>query len=302
MTGPFAHPSSNLLLGKVSDVFKEKTIFQRKDRRIVFVCGGPTRKRSRSMRYRFLKYAKKELPQFRFFLAEAATKDLIQHNEPEFINVADFETLVAEISDCIILFPESAGSIAEAGFFANSNKALKKLLIINDIDKQNDSFINIGLLDRINAKSNFRQIIWANFKNPDFAPIKERLNSRLSTKSSKKFQYDKFQGLTNNQRLFVIFQIVYFFKALKFESITHCLSTIFGKAQPKLVKHCLSILISVDYLKREGDDLEYFAPLLNVKPFLEFRNYDVRDIQAVITNFFIKNHQETYEIVKRLGI
>ncbi|RLB37416.1 MAG: hypothetical protein DRH12_14380, partial [Deltaproteobacteria bacterium] len=140
MSTPFNHPSGQRLLGVVSKVFRNKEVFERKDRHIIFVCGGPVRSRSRSMRYRFLKYSQKSLSQYRFFLAEAATKDIVEHNEPEFINLVDFERLVAETSDCIILFIESPGSIGELGYFVNNKETVKKLLVVNDVRKQKESF------------------------------------------------------------------------------------------------------------------------------------------------------------------
>ena len=113
MTGPFGHPSSDHLFSEVRDVLSKKRIFVEVARGIVFVCGGPVKKYSRSLRYRFLQYAHQEIPHLRMFLAEDAARDLTTHNEPEFVNIADFESLVAGVADCILVFPESAGSIAE---------------------------------------------------------------------------------------------------------------------------------------------------------------------------------------------
>jgi len=301
MPNPFAHPSSKRLLGLVSDIFRTKVVFQRKDRYIVFVCGGPVRAKSRSMRYRFLKYSQSTLRQYRFFLVEAATRDLTQHNDPEFINLAAFETLVAEIADCIILFIESPGSIGELGFFANSKTAVKKLLVVNDVKRQNDSFINIGLVDKVNTKSDFKAVIWLDRSKPDFLPIEKRLISRLPAKSGKKFEFKKFAELTPKQQLYVLFQIIYIFKALRFESIVHCLKDIFENVRKKRIRYLLSVLISIQYIERKGDDLEYFVPTKRAEPFLDFRNYDVRDLQATAVKFFKEHHNETYRLLAEVA-
>lgn len=111
------HPSGTVLLDEVKTIFETKKIVQKIDRHIIFVCGGSIKDYSRSARKRFLKYAKKNLSKFRIFLAEDASKDLTNYDNPQFINIAGFESLVTAVSDCIILFPESPGSIAEVGFF-----------------------------------------------------------------------------------------------------------------------------------------------------------------------------------------
>jgi hypothetical protein len=297
MISPFAHPSSVKLLGRVSEVFQSKKVFQRKDRHIVFVCGGSVQLRSRSKRASFLRYSQSSLNNFRIFLAETATKDLSQHEE-SFINIADFETLIAEVSDCIIIFPESAGSIAEIGFFTNSIKAVKKLLVINDFKKQSDSFINIGLIDKINKKSIFRSTIPIDFSHPEFSAIKDRLISRCPARTAKRLHFRNFSQFDTQQKLYIIFQIVFIFKAMKLEYIIECLSKVFGKVKNrKQIKYLISILIAANYLERKGDDLEYFIPTKTAEPFLEFRNYDINDLQADAVSFFEKYDKETYKVI-----
>lgn len=299
MTKSFTHPSSRYLLERVSDVFKSKKIVQRKDRHILFLCGGSVAPRSRYMRKRFINYSEDSLPEFRMFLAEAATRDLTQHGSSDFVNIADFEELVSEISDCIVLFPESPGSIAEVGFFANSNNAIKKLLVINDVAKQGESFINIGIFDKINKESNFRPVLVMDYKHPNFGMIKERL-SRLPLKTTKSFEIKKFSSLKDYEKLYVIFQIVFIFKALTFEDIMYCLRQIIGsnRNDSDKVKHLLSILIATKYIERRGDAQDYFVPTSTTKPFLEFRNYDIQDLQAIITSFFKQHKVEAYDFIE----
>ena len=98
-----------------------------------------------SGRRKFHAWATKKLRNITFLLAEDASKDLLQHANPGFINLSEFENLVADIADCIILFPETKGAIAELGLFSGSKKASRKLLIVTDKKHQSkDSFINLG--------------------------------------------------------------------------------------------------------------------------------------------------------------
>lgn len=296
---PFLHPSGESLLEMVRNVFKDKDVYQTKSRHIIFLCGGSIAPRSKSMRRNFLSYSKKALPEFRFFLAEAATQDITNHNEPEFINIADFESLVADISDCIILFPESPGSFAEIGFFANS-KAIEKLLVANDIRKQNDSFINTGIIDKINSKSAFRQIIMLDYKRPNFQLINDRLHDRLPTRTAKKFDFKEFSALPKAQQLYIIFHFVVIFRVINLESLTYCLNTVFGSAKQKIVKYLLSILIATNYVNRIDTDSDYFSPSQSAHPFLEFRNFDINDLQSRIVSFYQKNAPESYKLLSRI--
>ncbi len=301
MSFAFSHPSNVMLLGRVFDAFNSNFIWQRKDRHILFVCGGPVKSFSRSFRNRFIKYSRKELKEFRVFLSESATKDLSYYSEePEFLNIADFETLVAEIADSIIIFPESAGSFAELGFFTNNDDAIKKILVINDIRKQKDSFINIGLIDRINSISHLKPTILLDKGNPDFNQVKERLNSRLKTKNRKVYKYNGFKEISMKQRLYMIFQIVYIFRALSFRSIVYCLQDIFGEVSEKQIKHLLSILVAAGYLNRDAIYKDYFVPMVKVEPFLEFPDTVLNNLQAAATDFYMQYHSETYEILRRL--
>ena len=164
MPHPFSHPSSENLFKEARDVFQSIEIYRYRDQHFIFVCGGSTKKYSRSLRKRFLKFAAINLKQYRFFLAEDATKDLTQYDDYKFVNIASYETLIADISHCILIIPESAGSIAETGYFSNNNNALKKILIVNDTMKQKDSFINLGPINKIERHSIFQPTILTDLK------------------------------------------------------------------------------------------------------------------------------------------
>lgn len=96
------------------------------------------------MRTKFVEYARDNLSHLRVFLAENAYKDLISNQRSGFRNVAEFEDIIAGISDCTIIFPESPGSFSEVGYFAKNEKIRKKLLIVNNLSLQaRDSFLSL---------------------------------------------------------------------------------------------------------------------------------------------------------------
>lgn len=297
----FSHPSGNMLLRRITDIFKARKTSQRRDRVIIFLCGGPVRAYSRSMRQKFLKHFKEKLPYLTIILAEPAIQDIALHNEQDFFNLAHFENIIVDISDCILIFPESPGSIAELGFFTNSDIALKKILVVNDIDHQIDSFINTGLIDRINSESNFRPALNLSYANSDFRQLEERIKLRLPKKTKDTFSCMRFNDVINTkQKMFLIFQILYIFRLLTYEDVVYCSSKIFKYVFKNVnkdeISYLLSILIAGNYISRVGADSEYFIPSIDVEPFFVIRNYEFTDLSIDTLSFYRKYHPETYEI------
>ena len=101
---------------KVAQVFSTRKVFLTKKHHIVFVCGGSIQNGSTSVRSKFLTYAENNLKGLTVFVAEYAWIDLLSFSSPQFVNLSEFENLVSEISDCILIFPETDGAVAELGF------------------------------------------------------------------------------------------------------------------------------------------------------------------------------------------
>ena len=156
----FAHPGGKTLLEEVGNVFKAEKVFERKNRHIVFVCGGSSTPGSNTLRSRFLAYARENLPNAIIVLAEDAYKEG-STSGLQFIDLGIFEELIAGVSDCVVIFPESVGSYAELGYFAKAkNEILQKLLIVNlHAEHARDSFLNLGPIHSINRKSGLRPTI-----------------------------------------------------------------------------------------------------------------------------------------------
>ncbi|QKK10355.1 MAG: hypothetical protein HND59_00735 [Pseudomonadota bacterium] len=292
MNHQFASPSGESLLGEAASIFREKPVFQRRDRHVVFVCGGSVKARSRSMRKRFLRYAPCDgrLGRFRFFLAETAMRDLTTYNEPHFINLAKFEALVADIADCILIFPESPGAIAEIGFFSNS-KAAKKILVVNDINWQGDSFINLGPIDLVNEKSIFRSTILLDYKKKplSFETVGNRLVDRLRTRNAKRFVCDYYDSLEGREKFYLIFELIRLFRIVDFAALKISIVKMFrGSVDDIELRQILSILCASNYVNRRGDEYEYFVAR-HVDPFLDYRYYDERKFHTIAMSHY-SNH------------
>lgn len=85
---------------------------------------------------------------------------LIGHNTPDLLSL---EGILAESVDVIILIPESPGSIAELGAFANNEMLLPKLIcVLDEKHKRDESFINKGPVKLIKnyCKENVVYVNW----------------------------------------------------------------------------------------------------------------------------------------------
>ena len=298
MPNPFSHPSSDKLLGYIKTQFETNRFIKKKDRHLIFLCGGSVSPRSRSLRKKFIRYSQKSLPKFRFILAETVVKDISEYNDPHFLNIADFETFIADTSDCLLIFPESPGSIAEIGYFSNNEKTVRKILAVTDLNRQHDSFIYIGPIDKINSKSIFKSVV-IDYKKPDFEPIKKRLNNRLPTSKGKHFPFKDFLGYTVQERLYVVFQLLIIFSALSLEGLVDCINKIFGNYKLEEIKHFISFLVAAEYVRRIGEYGHYFVPVKSVEGFLELRKGNIEDIKMKALSFYQSHHNETIEIIKK---
>lgn len=299
MSHPFQHPSAKVILKRVAQLFRSDKAYILKDSNIVFVCGGPID--DRTVRSLFLKYAASEITNLRMFLAEDAEKDYVTHDDPEFHNVAEFEELIGDVSDCVILFPESPGSFAELGHFSQSPHLRKKLLIAHDAALQSqDSFILRGPVALIDNHSIFKPTIQILYSAPDFILIKQRLEKRLTGKKRKLFNYTTYSLLTFREKFFALLEIVKIFSAISLDGIEYVFKSIFEHSSIGDIKHQLSILIAARLVVRAGENLQYFCLNPGSRTFMEFDGFEVNRIRLELLDFYIEEAPAIPVLVKGL--
>ena len=171
------------LLKKTASLLQECSFKLDRSRISVFVCGGRARSKPGqplSWRAAFLQWIKDQGNSTRLevLLAEKAYDVAIQ-SDRSFLNISEFEEILADLSDCILLFPESAGSYAEAGVFASNQKIRDKVLVANDLGHHNaSSFLSRGPLHTFGSNSRFAQpVVLSDEKlnNPAFDTIRLRI-------------------------------------------------------------------------------------------------------------------------------
>ena len=242
MSHPFEHPASEKLLERVASHFNDRSIYLLPKNQLAFVCGGPDNQNS--ARAKFLRWAKENISEIHFFLAEAAAKDIVSEATPRFLNLASFERVLADVADAVIIFPESVGSWAETGLFSALAPIQKKCLVVNCVTRQGDSFLNVGPIQTINEKSDYRPTLYVNFSDDqiDFSGVAVKLK-RYEARRKAKFEVRNFNEMTGRQQLAFVFYLIQIFPSLNFDSILVLFRAICSKYQktrnrPTLVNTC----------------------------------------------------------------
>src|SRR5215831_12501462 len=106
MINPLRTDPGRRLLANIAEVFQTKEIVEVHRKPILFVCGGITTGPGTSLRKEFLEWARQELDDYIFLLAEDAMLDSFANEGRFFVNLAKFESLIADISDGVLIFPE----------------------------------------------------------------------------------------------------------------------------------------------------------------------------------------------------
>lgn len=220
---------------------------------IVFVCGG---NEPHHMRTKFETAFKTLLPEYEFFKPEFAMENYFTFGDTEPFDIADFETMVAELSIAIVLFPEAPGSFAELGYFSGQPKLAGKTVLALDLNHQRSgSFISLGPAAKISRASIFGYPIQLNYDNPDFLVVSTRItdHAKLSTRK-RKFSPNDFGSLTTFELFALVHKIVDLMVIATGEDIESILRSMFSShVSPSRIKKVISILLGSGRLIEVGD-------------------------------------------------
>ncbi|MGD0791276.1 MAG: retron St85 family effector protein [Terriglobales bacterium] len=277
--------SGKRLLGDIQNIFEKGRIYLRNDKTILFVCGGPidsfkTEKKGQlskfrrwsqlrslltplkptkqSQREKFLVWAAREIPDFVCLLAEDALNNNFVGENREFVNLSQFESVVAFVADGVLIFPESPGSHAEIGFFSNSPRISRKTLVANLIEFQTEaSFLNRGPIHQISSGKDptFLPPVHLTKINGevDFAPIRDRLRSEFrDAREPQHLLYGKFGKLNFKERLCVTFEMIRLLEPVDLSTLRYVIGQCFKTTPPldKDLRHLLRILMALNYVER----------------------------------------------------
>jgi len=274
-------------------------MFQKQDRPIVFLCGGPVKPGSRNMRANFVTWTERYFPELVIILAENAFKHTQIYSPLEVVNLSEFETLIASVADCVLLFPESAGSFAELGLFSGSPKVSKKMLVANGVEHQaKESFVNLGPIRTIDKTAALRPTILVAKRGGrfDFRPLKQRLQ-RLTTRPRRKsFQYVTYDQLEYLGKVLIVLEMISIFQFVTIEGLYQCVRTVFDSAKAAELKRLLSILTGAGYVEFR-DELYFLSSKRS--SLLEFDGYELSDIRARILHYYKRYRKDIYRRFKQ---
>jgi len=156
-------------------------------------------------------------------LAENAFKEAL-FGPPTFINLARFEKLVAEISDCVLIFPESEGSLAEVGYFAAIEEIRAKVLVVNDRRFEAvDSFVTLGPVSAINVDSYLQPALHVDSpgRGIDFNSLDQRLKrTRQRLSRRRKLEHRPYGRLDYGAKFCLLFELIRLLRAVTLAGLT----------------------------------------------------------------------------------
>lgn len=142
--------ADSILISKIirDDIYKPAFSFKT----TVFLCGADINQKDK-IRHQIALALKWEF-WFDIIYPEDIFDELLYSSKK--IDLLSLEGLLADSVDAIVIIPESPGSFAELGAFANDEKLRKKLICVVDKKHQKDkSFINQGPLKLVKKENSF---------------------------------------------------------------------------------------------------------------------------------------------------
>lgn len=252
MDHPVREDTNKVLRGRMVSLLKNGYNILHQSN-IVFVCGGndPTH-----MRTKFEADFENLLPDYEFFKPEFAMENYFSFGDTEPFDIADFETMVAELSIAIVLFPEAPGSFAELGYFSGQDALSRKIVLALDLNHQRSgSFISLGPATKISRSSIFGYPIQLDYQNPDFSVVSTRImdHAKLSQRK-RKFSPKDFGDLKTFELFALIHKIVNLMVIATGEDIESILRSMFSShVSPSRIKKVISILLGSGRLMEVGD-------------------------------------------------
>lgn len=302
MGHPFQHPSSNRLLDRMAQLFRSGNVKLSRRRHLVFVCGGGTNIGDNSFRRKFLTYAERNLKDYDVFRAETAAKDIDHYDDPKFVNIANFEEVLAGIADCIVIFPESAGSYAEVGYFSKNAVATSKILIANPRKYYSKpSFLNQGPIELINAVSAFRPSIPVfGISKPDFSEISLRIRGKLPPKTNRTLNLKPYNEYTHKEKFIIMLNIIWLLWICETESLHYVMNVIFDGYEEDEGRILLATLLACNYVQRVEEADEFFVVSSSEPVFVEIAKTEIGKLKTRLRSHY-HVHAPTYdEIINRV--
>lgn len=196
---------------------------------IIFVCGGPMKNISASVRERV----------FRYFASDTTT-NITDHliaaedfkdyfKDGAYDDLMEFEDDIASISTLVVIFLESAGSLVELGLFCNRVELKDRLIVFVPAEeleaKKEDvpaysSFIYLGAIQSLKRRNETSVMIypWADTSSMRYDEL-EFVTSDIKEKLDKVRKTDKFDKYNSGHMAYLIHDIIRICEPVKLSEI-----------------------------------------------------------------------------------
>lgn len=263
------------------------------DRPIIFLCGGSDEKKS--ARYIFLEYLRKNNPELDITIAEVFFKVTKTGND-----LLTLENQLADYADCIVLFVESPGSVAELGAFANHNILVSKLLVINNKKfKDSPSFINDGCIKLIESKSKFTPVIFCDMATPLFV-AHEIIGTITKYSNRRRKSLDLgHEGFSKKVQLYFLIMLITLLNPITPTELNYIATKLDFFKEKKEVRKMINIVTTMGYAN--PSEKGYLYPTkYYMEPFLQHINIaQMKRIRAEILQFYRKNDKSRIDILNK---
>lgn len=269
-----AHPAFQSPRDELQQYFSQGEGFLKFQKHLSFVCGANSellRDGARSLRADFLVYLDKHPdPNLLPVLAEVALAELSKEPDEPHVNLSEFEELIAQSVDSVVIFPESPGSYSELGLFSAIPDLAKKTLVASRAHHQSGSFITLGPIHHLHATSQYKPFVVGDNHDAAFQQIVERLvgNPGHGRKRRKRYEHGELKKLDHRAQLAVIAELVAVCGVLTERDFKDLLADIFGSYDISRVRRQLALLVAMDLVRRS--DASDIVAVPNGEPLIEF--------------------------------
>ncbi|MCO6358225.1 retron St85 family effector protein [Roseivirga pacifica] len=278
----------------LKQVVKTGKILFDKDNQIVFLFGAKPDPDNKGCRQEFHEYSEKHLSHYKMLLSE----DFFNvFDNGERLDLLTIESQLAAYTDCVLIFLESAGSLAELGAFSLHDELAKITLVVNNsIHQQVDSFINLGPLKRVEKKSKFGGAIYGDFSNILLSvnEIEKRLKGGMK-KRSYAVNISSFENLEDraNRRFKMLFisDLINLLGPIRKKELIYVLKYVFD-ADYINIDFELSLLESLKLTKSDkefivrGDSDEFY--------FFKYKGLQLVKLRSGVVNHFAKYYPDRF--------
>ncbi|WP_293335257.1 retron St85 family effector protein [Parvibaculum sp.] len=234
----------------------------------------------------------------------------------EYLELLEFEADIAQISDLIILFSESEGSIAELGAFSVIDEIARRMLVFVDHKNYADtSFISLGPLGFLTRKHGDEYVSVLQLQDLGIEDIKKpgdidldaflkATDGPIKFRLSEKVEPTTFDGTRNGHITKLITGLVQYYAALTLDEIETLLFCMGIPKTPQEIKKHLNCAELFEWVQKEKRGITtYYAAIeggnalyFELRP--EYRSIDRVRWRSDVLNYWRHNDAERFASIQ----